>query len=85
MHSSLCQHASNGCGQTRTVLSTDADQDDFAQSAPPLVKKNAFYPLSLTIGHSQRFAGLGPLAILRVNFTDKRAALSEPAHASQNR
>jgi len=24
----------------------------------------------VTIGHSQRFAGLGPVAILRVNFTD---------------
>ena len=34
------------------------------------------------LGHSERFAGLGPVAILRLNFTDKRAELSEPAHAS---
>jgi uncharacterized membrane protein affecting hemolysin expression len=37
----------------------------------------------VTIGHRERFAGLGPVAILRVNFTDKRAELSEPAHASK--
>ncbi|BFT60915.1 hypothetical protein PMm318_A16740 [Pseudomonas moorei] len=38
-------------------------------------KKTAFYPLSVTIGHRERFAGLDPVAILRVNFTDKRAEL----------
>lgn len=34
-------------------------------------KKTAFYPLSVTIGHRQCFAGHGAVAILRVNFTDK--------------
>jgi uncharacterized membrane protein affecting hemolysin expression len=34
-------------------------------------KKTAFYPHSVTIGHSERFAGLGAIAILRSNSTDK--------------
>jgi hypothetical protein len=29
----------------------------------------------VTIGHRERFDGLGPVAILRVNSTDKRAEL----------
>ena len=85
VHTTLGQDAGNGCGETRSVFTRDVDQDNFAQSAPPGWKKTAFYPLSVTIGHRERFAGLGPVAILRVNFTDKRAELSEPAYASQNR
>ncbi len=50
VHTTLRQYAGNGCGETRTVSTCDVNQDDFAQSAPPLVKKVAFYPLSVTIG-----------------------------------
>lgn len=82
VHTTLGQNAGNGRSQTGTIFAGDVYQDNFAQGAPPRWKKSAFYPLSVTIGHSQRFAGLGPVAILRVNFTDKRAELSEPAHAS---
>jgi hypothetical protein len=84
-HATLGQNTGNGCGKTRTVNTGDVNQDNFAQSAPPSWKKTAFYPLSVTIGHSQRFAGLGPVAILRVNFTDQEPSASEPAHASKNR
>ena len=85
VHTTLGQDAGNGCGETRSVFTRDVDQDNFAQSAPPGWKKTAFYPLSVTIGHSQRFAGQGPVAILRVNFTDQEPSASEPAHASKNR
>ena len=70
VHTTLGQNPGNGGGQTWPVFPRDVNQDNFAQSAPPGWKKTAFYPLSVTIGHSQRFAGLGPVAILRVNFTD---------------
>ncbi|WP_369683768.1 hypothetical protein [Pseudomonas costantinii] len=73
VHTTLGQNTSNGCGKTRAVNTSDVYQDNFAQSAPPGWKKIAFYPLSVTTGHSQRFAGSRPVAILRVNFTDKRA------------
>ena len=71
--------------QTRAIFTGDVYQDNFAQGAPPGWKKTAFYPLSVTIGHSQRFDALGPVAILRVNFTDQEPSASEPAHASKNR
>jgi uncharacterized membrane protein affecting hemolysin expression len=78
-HATLGQNTGNGCGKTRTVNTGDVNQDNFAQSAPPSWKKTAFYPLSVTIGHSQRFAGLGPVAILRVNFTDQEpSAVNRP-------
>ncbi|MNC54525.1 hypothetical protein D3C75_1040110 [compost metagenome] len=85
VHTTLGQNAGDGRGETRTIFTCDVNQDDFAQGAPHLWKKSAFYPHSVTIGHSQRFAGSGVLAILRSNFTDKRAALCEPAHASKKR
>ena len=85
VHTTLGEDTGNGCGETRSVKTCDVDQDNFAQSAPPGWKKTAFYPLSVTIGHSQRFAGHGPVAILRVNFTDQEPSASEPAHASKNR
>lgn len=84
-HTTLGQDTGNGCCETRSVKTCDVYQDNFAQSAPPGWKKTAFYPLSVTIGHSQRFAGSRPVAILRVNFTDQEPSASEPAHASKNR
>ncbi|MFJ3680143.1 hypothetical protein [Pseudomonas sp. NPDC090208] len=80
----LSQNAGDGRCQTRTVFAGNVYQDNFAQGAPPLWKKTAFYALSVTAGHSERFAASGSLAILRGNFS-KRAVLSEPAHASKNR
>jgi hypothetical protein len=84
VHATLGKHPGDGCGETGTVLTCDVNQDNFAQGAPPQWKKTAFYPLSVTIGHRQRFAATGSLAILRGNFS-KRAVLCEPAHARQNR
>ncbi|GEM_PF-7119575 len=84
IHATLSQNASNGRGKTRTVKTCDVYQDNFAQAAPPQWKKTAFYSLSVTAGHSERFAASRSLAILRPNFS-KRAVLSEPAHASKNR
>jgi hypothetical protein len=80
----LGQYAGNGRSETRTIFAGDVYQDNFAQGAPPQWKKTAFYSLSVTAGHSERFAATGSLAILRPNFS-KRAVLSEPAHASKNR
>ena len=85
VHTTLGQNTGNGGGKTWAVLPSDVNQDNFAQGAPPGWKKTAFYPLSVTIGHSQRFAGPRPVAILRVNFTDQEPSASEPAHASKNR
>lgn len=85
VHTTLGQNAGNGGGETRAIFTGDVNQDNFAQGAPPGWKKTAFYPLSVTIGHSQRFAGSRAVAILRVNFTDQEPSASEPAHASKNR
>jgi hypothetical protein len=82
VHATLGEHTGNGCGKTWAILAGDVNQDNLAQGAPRSWKKTAFYLLSVTIGHSERFADHGSLAILRSNFTDKRAELSEPAHAS---
>jgi len=84
VHAAFGQHTGDGRSEAGTVCTGDVYQDDFAQGAPPQLKKTAFYALSVTAGHSQRFAATGSLAILRPNFT-KRAVLSEPAHASKNR
>ena len=70
VHTIVGQHPSDGRSETRTVFTRDVYQDDFAQGTPPFAKKNAFYPLSVTIGHRQGFAACGPLAILRTNLTD---------------
>jgi hypothetical protein len=80
VHATLGKDTGDGRSQTRTVKAGDVYQDDFAQGAPPQWKKTAFYSLSVTTGHSERFATPGSLAILRGNFS-KRAVLCEPAHA----
>src|SRR5471030_385838 len=83
VHAALCQDAGDSRSETRTVLTGDVYQDNFAQGAPPQWKKTAFYSLSVTAGHRERFAATGSLAILRGNFSE-RAVLCEPAHARQN-
>ncbi|GLX90211.1 hypothetical protein Pfra02_27800 [Pseudomonas fragi] len=70
VHTIVGQYTGNGRCETRTVLTRDVYQDDFAQGTPPFAKKNAFYPLSVTIGHRQGFAASGLIAILRTNLTD---------------
>jgi len=70
IHTIAGQYTGNGRSETRTVLTGDVYQDDFAQGTPPFAKKNAFYPLSVTIGHRQGFAASRLLAILRTNLTD---------------
>ena len=70
IHTIAGQYTGNGRSETRTVLTCDVYQDDFAQGTPPFAKKNAFYPLSVTIGHRQGFAAFRLLAILRTNLTD---------------
>jgi len=70
IHTIAGQYTGNGRSETRTIFTGDVYQDDFAQGTPPFAKKNAFYPLSVTIGHRQGFAVSGLLAILRTNLTD---------------
>jgi hypothetical protein len=70
VHTIAGQYAGNGRSETRTVLTRDVYQDDFAQGTPPFAKKTAFYLLSVTIGHRQGFAAPGLLVILRSNLTD---------------
>jgi hypothetical protein len=68
------QHTRNGSRETRAVFTGDVYQDNFAQGAPPQWKKTAFYSLSVTTGHSERFAATGSLAILRPNFFQESRA-----------
>jgi hypothetical protein len=80
VHATLGEYTSDGRSETGTVRTGDVNQDDFAQGAPPQWKKTAFYPLSMTVGHRERFAANRSAVILRGNFTE-RAVLCEPAYA----
>ncbi|GFM80980.1 hypothetical protein PSCICN_16720 [Pseudomonas cichorii] len=42
VHAPLGKNASNGRSETRTVDTSDVNQDDFAQGAPQQWKKTAF-------------------------------------------